>query len=85
MSKHHKVESVKVSHGVLAAVVDGKPLSVDLRALSPLLQRASDGDLEIFQVSPAGYGIHWPLVDEDISIDGLLGVVHEPGQLRKSA
>jgi hypothetical protein len=85
MSKHHEIESVKVSHGVLAAVVDGKPLSVDLRALSPLLQRASDSELATFEVSPSGYGIHWPLVDEDISIDGLLGVRHEPSQLRHSA
>jgi hypothetical protein len=85
MSKHHEVENVKVSHGVLAAVVDGKPLSVDLRALSPLLRKASDGDLAIFEVSPSGYGIHWPLIDEDISIDGLLGVRHEPSQLKQSA
>jgi len=85
MSKHHEVESVQVSHGVLGAVVDGKPLSADLRMLSPLLQRASDGDLEILEVSPSGYGIHWPLVGEDISIDGLLGVRHEPRQLSQSA
>ena len=23
-------------------------------------------------------GIHWPLIDEDLSIDGLLGVEHKP-------
>ena len=27
---------------------------------------------------PSGYGIHWPLIDEDLSIDGLLGIVHTP-------
>ena len=31
-----------------------------------------------FEISPSGYGIHWPLLDEDISIDGLLGIVHTP-------
>jgi hypothetical protein len=85
MNKHHEIHSVSVSRGVLAAVVDGKPLTVDLRALSPALQSASDGDLAIFEVSPSGYGIHWPLVDEDISIDGLLGVHHAPSRLRQSA
>jgi hypothetical protein len=85
MNKHHEITSVKVSYGVLVAVVDGKPLSIDLRTLSPLLQKASDGDLAIFEVSPSGYGIHWPLIDEDISIDGLLGVRHKPSQLRLSA
>ncbi|TVQ85415.1 MAG: hypothetical protein EA400_16100 [Chromatiaceae bacterium] len=29
--------------------------------------------------------MHWPLVEEDISIDGLLRVRHEPSQLRQSA
>ncbi len=24
------------------------------------------------ELSPGGYGIHWPLVDEDLSINGLL-------------
>jgi hypothetical protein len=85
MNKHHEVQSVSVSHGVLAAFVDGKPLSVDLRALSTALQSASDDDLAIFEVSPSGYGIRWPLVDEDISIDGLLGIHHEPSRLRQSA
>ena len=23
-----------------------------------------------------GYGIHWPVLDDDLSIDGLLGIVH---------
>mgnify|MGYP006293266545 CR=1 FL=1 len=27
---------------------------------------------ETIEVSPAGYGLHWPLVDEDLSIDGIL-------------
>jgi hypothetical protein len=85
MSKHHEIEEVTVSHWVLAAVVDGKPLSVDLRTLSSLLERANDDELEIFEVSPSGYGIHWPCVDEDISIDGLLGVQHEPALFKQSA
>ncbi len=28
------------------------------------------------KTSPSGYGICWPDLDEDISIDGLLGVKH---------
>ncbi|MDP2982675.1 MAG: DUF2442 domain-containing protein [Candidatus Latescibacter sp.] len=29
-----------------------------------------------YKIQPSGYGIHWPLIDEDIAIDGLLGIVH---------
>ena len=25
-----------------------------------------------FEVSPSGYGIHWPELDEDLSIDGMI-------------
>jgi hypothetical protein len=35
-------------------------------------------------VSPSGYGVHWPLLDEDIAIDGLLGIVHTREIQRKS-
>ncbi len=26
----------------------------------------------LIQVSPAGYGLHWPLIDEDLAIEPLL-------------
>ncbi|WP_058557292.1 DUF2442 domain-containing protein [Thiohalocapsa sp. ML1] len=85
MSKQHDITEITVSKGTLAAVVDGRSLSVDLRTLSPTLERASDDELAIFEVSPSGYGIHWPRVDEDISIDGLLGVRHAPSMFKESA
>ncbi|HBG96855.1 MAG TPA: DUF2442 domain-containing protein [Chromatiaceae bacterium] len=85
MSRYHEVEQVIVLRGVLSAVVDGQALTANLRELSPLLKAAPDVHLEVFEVSPSGYGIHWPLVDEDISVDGLLGIVHQPDELRQSA
>ena len=81
----HEVEQAVVAQGVLPAVVDGQALSANLRELSPLLKAAPEEHLEVFEVSPSGYGIHWPLVDEDISVDGLLGIVHQPTQLKQSA
>ena len=27
-----------------------------------------------FKVSPSGYGIHWPLIDEDLSFNGLIKI-----------
>lgn len=85
MNKHHDVQKAQVSGGVLSAVIDGSPLSADLRSLSPLLSEATDEELQEFELSPSGYGIHWPRVDEDISIDGLLGITHAPAIVRRSA
>ncbi len=39
---------------------------------SPTLASATAGERMNAELSPGGYGIHWPLVDEDLSINGLL-------------
>ena len=49
-----------------------------LRDISKALFQASKIERNAFEVSPSGYGIHWTIIDEDLSIDGLLGVVHIP-------
>lgn len=85
MKKHHEIAKIEVTDGVLSLVVDGVPLSKELRTLSPLLKNASDEELAEFEVSPSGYGLHWPKVDEDVSIDGLLGIAHVPEDVKQSA
>jgi hypothetical protein len=42
------------------------------------LRNATQKQRENFEISPTGYGIHWPDIDEDLSIDGLIGVKHKP-------
>ena len=85
MKKYHHVEKVYVEKGVLSLTVDGINIQCDLKDVSPLLAGATDNQESTFEVSPSGYGIHWPLIDEDVSIDGLLGIVHSPQSDRKSA
>ncbi len=85
MSKHHVVEDIRCKKGMIHLVVDGKVIDRELRDVSSQLASASEEDLKRFVVSPGGYGIHWPTLDEDISIDGLLGIVHRPAPSRKSA
>ena len=43
---------------------------------SPRLAKATQAQLEQVEVSPSGYGLHWPALDEDLSVDGLIGVRH---------
>jgi hypothetical protein len=40
---------------------------------SPLLAAATAAERRRAELSPGGYGIHWPLLDEDLSIGGLVG------------
>jgi len=85
MRKHHEVEKVEVEKGILHLIVDGNNIQCELKELSPLLAAAKHEELKELEVSPSGYGIHWPKLDDDISIDGLLGIVHKPDAKRKSA
>ena len=83
--KKHVVDDIRFEKGNLLIRIDGEHKTFPLTAISPLLAKATPRELETFEISPAGYGIHWPLLDEDLSIDALLGIVDEPSWHRKSA
>ncbi|MEI7951462.1 MAG: DUF2442 domain-containing protein [Synechococcaceae cyanobacterium ELA182] len=50
---------------------DGRTISVPL-AWYPRLLHASQKDRDDWQIAGGGFGIHWPTIDEDLSVDGLL-------------
>jgi len=80
MQRTHDIERMSVSGTILHLRVDGTDYSIDLASQSRRLADATPEQLSDFTVSPSGYGIHWPRLDEDLSIDGLIGVTHSfPG------
>lgn len=85
MAKAHKIESVRLEGTVLALRVDGRDFRVDLSGQSERIARATQAERDNFEVSPSGYGIHWPDLDEDLSIDRLVGIRHEIPESAKSA
>lgn len=78
MALYHSIDAIKIDNGVLSLTVDGKLIETQVDQISPRLAEASATEICVFEVSPSGYGIHWPLIDEDLSIDALLGIVHTP-------
>jgi hypothetical protein len=56
----------------MIVTVDGQTFRLPIAETSQRLANASETERKIYQVSPSGYGIHWPTLDEDLSIDGLL-------------
>jgi hypothetical protein len=78
MNKLHKLKNIRIEGDSLCLNIDGKDLKVDLKSISLVLASANNKERAEFEVSPSGYGIHWPLIDEDISINGLLGIKHIP-------
>jgi hypothetical protein len=85
MNNYHDIKEIKFIGDVLEATIDGTVKRFRLKDVSPLLEKATGIERKTFEVSPSGYGIHWPLLDEDISIDGLLGIVNAPMKKRKIA
>jgi hypothetical protein len=77
VDKVHEIGSLSFEGDQMRIKIDGKDHVFALKDLSPRLLAASQNERETFDVSPAGYGIHWPMVDEDLSIDGLLGIKHQ--------
>ena len=84
MKKYHEVEKVAFVKETLNLIVDGKEYTFPLADISKKLADASIGEREKYEISPSGYGIHWPLIDEDLSIDGLIGVKHKRPKTKES-
>ena len=78
MKVHHKIDYVKIANDNLILGIGGTDYTFKLAEISLRLAKASASELENFIVSSSGYGISWPSIDEDISIDGLLGIKHRP-------
>jgi hypothetical protein len=85
MKKTHDVNNVVVTEDRLCLSIDGKDYHFPLAEVSPRLLAASPVERGHFEISPSGYGIHWPTIDEDLSIDGLLGISHKPSFLAQKA
>ena len=62
-----------VADGLLVQLKDGRTLTVPLEWF-PRLRDATDVDRQNFELYADGYAIHWPALDEDISVPGLLGL-----------
>lgn len=56
----------------MVLLVDGQTYNIDLPSISARLANAKDAVRHSYSVSPWGYGIHWPAIDEDLTIDGLI-------------
>ena len=84
MEKLHKIKKIAFVKDDMILEVDGKEYNFRLADISKKLADASTEERDKFEISPAGYGIHWPLIDEDLSIDGLIALRSKQPQHPKS-
>ncbi|MGZ8451679.1 MAG: DUF2442 domain-containing protein [Candidatus Binatia bacterium] len=72
MKRNHNVKSIRFEKFHLLMRVDRKDYRIDVRPYSKKLAAADERTKMNFEISPSGYGIHWPDLDEDLSIDGMI-------------
>ncbi len=67
-----RVREVRLDADTLKVnLMDGRAISVPL-AWFPRLALATAAERDNWRIAGAGYGIHWPDLDEDLSTAGLL-------------
>ena len=66
---------------LIVDLTDGRELSVPIRWY-PRLLNATPAQRADWELAGAGYGIHWPEIDEDLSVKGLLMGWAAPGVVK---
>lgn len=73
-----RIQKLRVTRQyIVADLTDGRIIKVPL-AWSWRLSEATPAQRSNFQITPSGYGVHWPDVDEDLSAEGMLNGTPAP-------
>src|SRR3989337_2332756 len=71
-SSDPRIQAVHVTKDeIIAHLADGRVISVPL-AWSWRLSEATPAQRAHFRLIGSGQGVHWPEIDEDISVEGML-------------
>jgi hypothetical protein len=72
MEKAYNISNISFVSDFMVITVNNQTIKLKLTDVSEKLAKASEKERNDFKISPSGYGIHWPLLDEDLSINGML-------------
>jgi hypothetical protein len=64
--------AIETGRDALTVVLGDRRLRIPWERCSKRLGSATDLERSTAELSPGGYGIHWPLLDEDLSVPGLV-------------
>jgi hypothetical protein len=65
--------SIGTTDSQLIIRLTGREVRIPWERCSPVLAAATAEQRRRAELSPGGYGIQWPLLDEDVSVGGLVG------------
>ena len=84
MKKYHNVSNIRFENDTLVMTIDGNVGRFALAEVSPVLETATKSQRQKYEISPSGYGISWPELDEDLSIDALQGIRHQRARKKQN-
>lgn len=65
-------KAIETTPDALILIMESGSVSIPWEQCSERLARASLIERNQAELSPSGYGIHWPLIDEDLAVAPLL-------------
>ncbi len=76
MEKAYHITLVNFYNEYFIIEVDDQLYKFLIKDISNKLFTATSEQRNSYRITPSGYGIHWNLLDEDLSINGLLKLEH---------
>ena len=64
--------SIEITTEALVVITETRAVSIPWAECSARLAQASPLERSRAELSPSGYGIHWPLIDEDLAVGPLV-------------
>jgi len=65
-------KAIETTPEALILILESGPVSLPWEKCSDRLAHASPIERYRAELSPSGYGIHWPLIDEDLAVGPLI-------------
>jgi hypothetical protein len=65
-------KAIEATTEALIVILEDGSVSIPWEKCSERLARATLDERSRAELSPSGYGIHWPLIDEDLAVGPLL-------------
>jgi hypothetical protein len=70
-SNQKHIREIRFEGDMIIIQGEEKSIKTAIADISQKLMHASSNERNTYKISPSGFGVHWPLIDEDLSFPNL--------------
>ena len=70
-SNQKHIQEIRFEGDMIIIQGEEKSIKTAIADISQKLMHASSIERNTYKISPSGFGVHWPLIDEDLSFPNL--------------